>query len=96
MPERIGGNRRKTGKKYTKELRQKGKISLTKFFQNFEEGDKVTLLVESAYQRGMYHRKFYGKAGLVKGKQGECFLVEIVDGKTKKQVIVHPVHIKKA
>jgi large subunit ribosomal protein L21e len=95
MPERKGGNRRKTKSKFTKELRQKGKISLTKFFQEFKVGQKVVLLVESGYQRGMYHRKFYSKDGIVSGKQGKCYLVDIVDGRVAKTVIVHPVHVKK-
>jgi large subunit ribosomal protein L21e len=95
MPERIGGNRRKTRHKFSKDLREKGKLSLSKYFQEFNEGQKVTLLVEPAYQKGMYHRKFYSKTGLVSGKQGKCYLVDILDGKMKKTVIVHPVHIKK-
>lgn len=96
MPERKGGNRRKTRQKFSKGLREKGKISLTKYFQEFKEGEKVTLLIESAYQKGMYHRKFYSKTGIVNGKQGKCYLVNIVDGKKEKTVIVHPVHIQKA
>lgn len=95
MPERKGGNRRKTRQKFSKGLREKGKISLKDYFQQFEEGQKVTLLIESAYQKGMYHRKFYSKTGTIDGKQGECYLVNILDGKMKKKVIVHPVHLKK-
>jgi large subunit ribosomal protein L21e len=95
MPERKGGNRRKTRKKFSKGLREKGKVSLKDYFQEFEEGQKVTLLIESAYQKGMYHRKFYSKTGAISGKQGKCYLVSILDGKMKKKVIVHPVHLKK-
>ncbi len=95
MPERKGGNRRKTRQKFSKSLREKGKISLKNYFQEFETGDKVTLLIEPAIQKGMYHRKFYSKTGDVSGKQGECYLVEILDGKMKKKVIVHPVHMKR-
>ena len=95
MPERVGGKRRKMRGKLTKELRQKGKMSLKKFFQEFKEGDRVTLLIEPAYQNGFYNRRFYGKMGHVKGMQGECYLVDVVDGKTKKTAIVHPIHLKK-
>lgn len=95
MPERIGGNRRKMRGKLTKGLREKGKISLKKFFQEFKEGDRVTLLIEPAYQKGLYNKRFYGKMGKVLGKQGKCYTVEVLDGKTKKTAIVHPIHIKK-
>ena len=96
MPERKGGSRRKTRQKYSKTLRQKGKISLRKFFQEFSEGDKVTLKIEPAYQRGLYHRRFHGKQGVVKGKQGDCYLIDVKEESMKKTFIVHPVHLKKA
>ena len=96
MPERTGGSRRKTRQKFSKTLRQKGKMSLRKFFQEFSEGDKVTLSIEPAYQRGMYHRRFHGKIGVVSGKQGECYKVDVKEESMLKTFIVHPVHLKKA
>lgn len=95
MPERTGGGRRKTRQKYKKNIRKQGKVSLQKFFQEFKEGDKVGLYMEPAYQRGMYHRRFYGKIAVVSGKQGECYKVDLNEGKMKKTFIVHPVHLKR-
>lgn len=96
MPERTGGSRRKTRYKYQKDLRQKGKMSLRKFLQEFTQGDKVTLLIEPAYQRGMYHRRFHGKVGVVSGKQGECYKVDVNEQSMKKTFIIHPVHLRKS
>ena len=78
-----------------KSLREKGKLSLTKFFQTFKEGDKVVLKSESAYQRGCFHIRFHGKAGKVLGNQGRCALVEIKDGGKLKTIVAHPVHLKR-
>tara|TARA_Y100000310_G_C20057825_1_gene523561 strand:- start:185 stop:331 length:147 start_codon:yes stop_codon:yes gene_type:complete len=47
-------------------------------------------------QRGMYHSRFYGKSGSIKGKQGRCYEVLITDGSKQKTLIVHPVHLKRA
>ena len=95
MTKRIGGLRRKTRHKLAKSLRQKGKISLTTYFQTFEVGERVALRAEPAVQKGMYHPNYYGKAGIVKGKKGRCYEITIKDRTKEKILIVHPVHIKK-
>ena len=95
MAKRIGTSRRKTRSKLKKNVRRKGKISITKYFQKFNISDKVYLLAEPAIQKGMYFPRFHGKAGKVVGERGSCYQVEIKDGKILKTLIVHPVHLKK-
>ena len=92
---RIGGFRRKTRHKFTKNKRSKGKISITKYFQKLDIGQKVALSVEPAVQKGMYHPRFMGKTGVVKGNQGRCYKIQINDAGKNKTLIVHPIHIKK-
>ena len=96
MVTRKGGVRRKTRYKFTKEKRQSGKISMTKYFQAFSAGDRVFLDVEPAVQKGMYHPQFMGKSGIVKGQRGRCYIVTINDLGKEKKLIVHPVHLKRA
>ena len=95
MVTRIGGSRRKTRYKLKKTNRQKGKISLSKYFQSFKEGEKVLLHAEPAIQAGMYHPRYHGKVGIVVGKQGRCYKVDLKDHNKKKQMLVHPVHMRK-
>jgi len=95
MVQRVGGFRRKTRDKLSKNFRQKGKISLTSYFQKFIEGDKVTLLAEPAVQKGMYFPRFHGKKAIVQRQKGECYEVLIKDGNKDKVLIVHPVHLKR-
>jgi len=92
---RIGGLRRKTRHKLKKNVRTKGKISLRQFFQKFKEGDKVYLTAEPAVQRGMYNPRFHSKAGIIKEKQGSNYYVQIKDGNKIKNILIHPVHLKK-
>ena len=96
MVTRIGGFRRKTRGKFKKSARNKGKISITRYFQEFKSGDKVNLIVEPAVQKGMYHPRFMGKTATILSKTGECYKVKIKDNNAEKQLIVHPVHLKKA
>jgi len=95
MATRIGGFRRKTRHKLTKPLREKGKLSLSKYFKEVKIGDKVCLKAEPSIQKGMYMPRFHGKIGVVKAKKGRCYEVQIKDINKEKLVIVHPVHFHK-
>ena len=94
MAKRIGGFRRKTRHKLQKSKSEKGKISITKYFQKFKEGDKVLLKAEPAVHTGMYMPKYHGKVGVVIGTQGHCYKVTIKDGGKEKMLIVHPIHLR--
>ena len=96
MGKRIGGMRRKTRYKLQKERRNKGKISMTRYFQTFNLGDRVHLIVEPSIQKGMYNPRFLGRAGIVKGKRGRCYEVTINDLGKEKKLIIHPIHLKRA
>tara|TARA_Y100000294_G_C8414362_1_gene280132 strand:- start:287 stop:577 length:291 start_codon:yes stop_codon:yes gene_type:complete len=96
MVQRIGSLRRKTRQKFSKSVRRKGKISLTKYFQTFNEGDKVLLNAEPAVQKGLYHPRFHGKSGIIKKSQGRAYYIEIKDKSSTKQLLVHPVHLKRS
>ncbi|HLC55401.1 MAG TPA: 50S ribosomal protein L21e [Candidatus Nanoarchaeia archaeon] len=96
MVKRIGGSRRKTRAKFSKNYRSKGKISIRQFLQKFSTGEKVILKAETAYQQGMYFPRFHGRQGIVQGRQGACYQVIIKDGDKEKMLIVHPVHLRKA
>ena len=95
MSKRKGSFRRDTRHKLTKGARQKGKISLSAYFQAFKEGDKVALVAEPAIQKGMYFPMFYGKQGIIKAKRGRCYEVMIKDKHKAKMLLIHPVHLKR-
>jgi len=78
-----------------KNVRAKGKISLTSYFQQFKLGEQVCLVADSAVHKGLFHGRFYGKPGIVKAKRGRCYEVEIKDIKMLKTLVVHPVHMRR-
>lgn len=94
MAVRIGGLRRKSRHKLKKERRQKGKISVSRFMQSFTLGQRVHLIVEPALHKGMYHPRFLGKTGTIKGARGKCYEVAINDKGKEKLLVIHPVHLK--
>lgn len=92
---KMGGNRRKTRDLLSKQPRNRGKFSITNYFQTFKKGDVVLLKAEPAIHSGMYFRRFNAKRAIVTGKRGECYLVQIDDFGKKKLLIVHPVHLRR-
>ena len=92
---RLGGIRRNTRSKYKKHYRSRGKIKISSLLQTFKTGDRVGLGFESAYFKGIYHPRFYGKVGAVQGKKGSCYEVAIKDIGKEKTLIVHPIHLRR-
>ncbi|MGM5481089.1 MAG: 50S ribosomal protein L21e [Nanobdellota archaeon] len=95
MVDRVGGFRRKTRYKFRKNVRSRGKLSQRKYFQTFENGEKVILGADASYQQGMYFPRFHGKVGVVGKQVGRCYEVKIKDFNKEKNLIIHPVHLSK-
>lgn len=96
MVTRIGTKQRKTRHKLTRNIREKGKIPLSKYFQSFEKGEKVNLVINSNVQKGRFFPRFHGLTGTVTGaKKGSCYEVTLKDGGKTKTIYVHPIHLKK-
>ena len=91
----IGVTRRKSRYKFRKNFRDHGKISMTRYFQAFKEGDSVLLSVEPAVHSGLYHARFVGKRGIIKQKTGKVYEVLVQDQNKTKTLLIHPVHLKK-
>lgn len=96
MVQRKGGQRRKRASILTKNSRNRGKVSLKSYLMEYKDGEKVTLIVEPAIQKGLYHPRFAGKTGIIKKKLGSCYEVKIKDSNKEKLLVVHPIHMKKA
>jgi len=77
-----------------KKIRTKGKLNLSRYFKNFEDGDRVAIDIEAGV-RVAFPKRLIGKSGKVIGSRGRFKLVEIKDGDKKKIFIIHPVHLKK-
>lgn len=88
------GSRKKTRHELQKHKREKGKLSISRYFQKFKDGDRVVLKIDPSVKKGVFHPRFHGKDGVIKGKKGRCYEVLIKDFKKQKTILVHPVHIR--
>jgi large subunit ribosomal protein L21e len=93
MAQRVGGNRRKTRHIFQNTVRTKGKLSIRRYLQDLQVGDKVLFMAQPAVQSGMYFKRYHGNTGTVSGKQGSCYMVEIENQGQMKQILVHPAHL---
>ena len=77
-----------------KKQREHGKIKLSKWFQDFEKGDKVAVVRELSVQP-KFPKQLQGRAGVVESKRGCSYIVKIKDLNKEKTYIIHPVHLRK-
>jgi len=77
-----------------KPIRQKGKISFTRFFQKFNIGDSVAVVRELSIPLSA-PKKLQGRTGKIVGQRGSAYEVEIKDINKPKTYIIKPVHLRK-
>lgn len=77
-----------------KSAKSRGKISFSKYFQEFKAGDKVAVVREHSVGFG-YSTRTQGRTGKIIEKRGNSYHVEINDLDKAKRYFIKPVHLKK-
>ena len=77
-----------------KEPRDHGKIKLSKYFQDFKQGDRVAVVRELA-MIPKFPKQLQGRSGVIESKRGRSYIVKIKDLNKDKTYIIHPVHLRK-
>ena len=86
----------KTRQKFRRSPRERGLSPITRSFQRFEIGARVTIRIDSSLQKGWPHNRFHGMTGVVVGRRGRAYLVDVRFGSRIKQGIVLPEHLRRA
>ncbi|MDH7508150.1 MAG: 50S ribosomal protein L21e [Methanomassiliicoccales archaeon] len=90
------GSRCKSRNILRKSPRERGLSPITREFQKFQEGDKVSIHIDSSVHKGAPDIRFHGKTGTVIGSRGRAYILQVKDGDKYKTVIARPEHLKKA
>ena len=77
-----------------KSVRTRGKIQLSRYFQEFEKGEKVAVVMERAIQ-SKFPKRLQGRTGVIEEKKGRAYVVRIREQNKEKQHIINPIHLKK-
>ena len=94
MPVRSKGLRSKTRGVLRKRPRDRGTAAPNTVLRQFAVGTRVAIVMDPAQHKGIVHKRFQGQTGVVAGKQGGSFVVDIMHGGKAKQLVVRAEHLK--
>ena len=77
-----------------KNIRTRGKLQLSKYFQELKKGDFVAVVREQSVSFN-FPERLQGRTGIIKGRIGKSYVVKIKDQKKEKEFIIKPIHLKK-
>ncbi len=88
------GYRAKTRSLLRRKPREKGKTGLSKVLYEYTSGEKVVVKIDPSIHKGMPHRRYHGRVGVISKKRGRAYVVNVTQGDATKQIIVRPEHLK--
>jgi large subunit ribosomal protein L21e len=94
MSRKSKGYRRKTRSLLRKKPRNRGKIGLSKILYEYKPGQKVVVKINPSVHKGMPHRRYHGRVGVIDSKRGRAYVVDVTQGKAVKEIIVRPEHLE--
>jgi large subunit ribosomal protein L21e len=94
MPRKSKGYRKKTRALLRKKPRNRGKIGLSKILYEYKPGQKVVVKINPSVHKGMPHRRYHGRIGVIANKKGRAYVVGVTQGKAVKEIIVCPEHLE--
>ncbi len=77
-----------------KNIRTKGKLSLSKYFQELKPGEFVSVVRERSVPSS-FPVRLQGSTGVVEGKRGKVYIVNIKTQNKEKKFLIEPIHLKK-
>ena len=77
-----------------KKIRTRGKIQLSRYFQEMKKGDFVAVVREPSVQSS-FPVRIQGRTGKVEGRRGKAYMINIRDQNKEKKFLIEPIHLKK-
>jgi large subunit ribosomal protein L21e len=88
------GYRYRTRSLLRRRVRERGKTGLSKILREYVLGDRVLVRINPSIHKGMPHRRFHGKIGVVGERRGRAYVVNVSQGDAVKEIIVRPEHLE--
>lgn len=77
-----------------KKTRTRGKLQLSRYFQELKEGDAVAVINEPSVKSNV-PKRMQGRTGFVAERRGKAYVVKIKDQNKEKDFLINPIHLKK-
>ncbi|MDH5460791.1 MAG: 50S ribosomal protein L21e [Candidatus Bathyarchaeota archaeon] len=94
MGRKAKGYRARTRSLLRKKPRERGKIGLSKVLHEYKPGEKVVINLDPSVHKGMPHRRYHGRTGVITNKRGRAYVIEVTQGDATKEIIARPEHLK--
>lgn len=94
MVKNSHGYRSRTRGLMSKRVRQKGLSSPSKVLTDYEEGQRVDIVIDPGFHKGMPHKRYHGRTGVVTGLRGRAVVVDVGLGNATKSLIIRREHLK--
>ena len=94
MTTRTHGERQGTRSILKKKKADRSRVFINRVMHPYVEGDRVAIVLDGAQQKGMPHRRFQGKTGIIAGIQGRAYVISVSDGDMQKTVVARPEHLR--
>lgn len=65
---------------------------MSRLLRTYRPGDKVTIRIDPSVHKGMPHRRYHGRVGVIKEQRGRSYVIEVVEGRQTRTLIARPEH----
>ena len=94
MVKKSHGFRARTRSLMSKKVRTRGISPPGRLLVDYEVGQRVDIVIDPSFHKGMPHKRYHGKTGIVTGLRGRAVIVDVKLGKMTKTLIIRPEHLK--
>ncbi len=94
MVKKSHGFRARTRSLMSKRVRTRGLAPPNRVLVTFEKGQRVDIVINPSFHKGMPHRRYQGRTGVVKEMRGRAVVVDVSLGKAMKTLMIRPEHLQ--
>ena len=94
MVKKSHGYRARTRSLMSKKVRTRGLRPLSSILTTYEVGQRVDIIIDPSFHKGMPHKRYHGRTGVVRGMRGRAVVVDVKLGKAIKTLIIRPEHLR--
>jgi large subunit ribosomal protein L21e len=94
MVKKSHGFRARTRSLMSKRVRTRGLSPVSSVLIDYEVGQRVDVVIDPGVHKGMPHRRYNGRTGVVAGLRGRAIVVSLKVDKATKTLIIRREHLR--
>ena len=73
---------------------EQGAIGPSRILHDYQPGEKVVVKMEASVHKGMLHRRYHGKIGVIVDKRDRAYVIDVTPRKLTREIIGGPEQLK--